>query len=229
MTDETTTVDTDDTSTDETEQNKTLLGGDEDAGKVSRDTTDEKDDDKGDESEESKKSDRSDDDKSEDDEEKAGAPDEYSDFTIPEGFEVDDARLATFQEFGQEHGLTQEAAQALVDLHVSAIQEVTDAQAAAFADMKDGWVAEVRADKDLQDDEGKADAAISVAAKAVEALGGDSLKEALNITGAGSHPAVVRAFHEIGKHMVDDKIVFGSGGGGDVKTGAQAMFPTMKQ
>lgn len=217
---------TEDTGTEE----KTLLGGDEDAGKVSRDTDSKEGDTEVTKTEESSKTDESEKkDESSKTEEKAGAPESYSDFKIPEGFEIDQERMSLFQEFGKEHGLTQDAAQNLVDLHVKAIEGVTEAQAAEWATIKEGWVSEVRADKELQDEDGKADAAIAVAAKAVKALGGDKLQEALNLTGAGSHPAVVKAFHEIGKHMEDDRLVFGSGGDSETKTGPSALYPTMKQ
>jgi hypothetical protein len=44
---------------------------------------------------------------------------------------------------------------------------------------------------------------LAQAAKAIERFGGDGLREALNVTRAGNHPAVVRAFIQIGKALGD--------------------------
>ena len=157
-----------------------------------------------------------------------GAPDTYAEFDVPEGIELDTEQMSRFKEFGQTHNLSQKSAQELVELHLQTMENFTTRQMDQWDEVKENWVNDVRADKDLQDDTGSTDAAIATALKAVENLGGQDLKEALELTGAGSHPAVVKAFYQMGKAMEEDKVVFG-GAGADNRSAADVLYPTMRK
>jgi hypothetical protein len=98
-------------------------------------------------------------------------------------------------------GASPEAAQLLVDeLKTSvevAAKSVNDANLKTWSDMQKGWQDEVRADPNIGGP--KLDASIAATRQGAEALLGDkaaqALYKALNITGAGNHPDVVRALY----------------------------------
>jgi hypothetical protein len=200
-------------------------GGDED-GTAEKEADAASDGDEGDD-----KSDKGEDDKSEDgksEDELEGAPEAYDDFKLPEGMQFEGEQLEAFTEFGQKYGLSQDAAQNLIDMHLGQVDKITTLQQETWDEIKADWRKQSLADKDLQDEEGNAEAAIAIAVKGVEALGGKALKEAFDLTGAGEHPAVVKAFHKLGKMAVEDEFVFG-GGSGDQKTPAEKLYPTMNK
>jgi len=155
-----------------------------------------------------------------------GAPEKYEDFTVPDDFEIDADRLDALTDFGQANNLPQEAVQKAVDLHIEAVNGILEAQQEQWRGIKDKWEETVRADKFFHDDEGNADAAIATAKKAVESIGGDALIEALEITGAGSHPAVLKVFYELGQRITEGKIVFGDGSA-DTRSAARKLYPSM--
>ena len=168
------------------------------------------------------------DDKAEGDKAKAGAPDKYEDFKLPENFEINEELAAKLHELGKEFNLPQEGAQRLVDLHLSVIDEINARQQDQWKQVKDDWKKQALADKDLHDEKGSAEPAVALALKAVDALGGEGLREALDLTGAGSHPLVVKAFYQIGKAMAEDKFVTGAVTS-DNRSKAEKLYPSMKQ
>lgn len=75
------------------------------------------------------------------------------------------------------------------------------------------WLADAKADKEIG---GNAwDDSIVAARKAVDILGGDSLRELLNKSGLGDHPGIIRAFVRVGKAISEDSI---GGKGNDAPT-----------
>lgn len=175
--------------------------------------------------------DKSDEDKS-DDEENSGAPEKYEPFTMPEGVEYDEESAAAFGEIAREFDLNQEKAQKLVDAHIAEVQKLGEKLVADQKDqwdkMKADWADECRKSTELQNEEGKIDESLSIAKAAVEELGGEKLKEALDLTGAGDHPAVVKAFYTLGKYISDDgEFSFGNSQA-DTRSRAEKMFPSMK-
>lgn len=180
-------------------------------------------------SEESKDDDKS---KSDDDEgEKSeGAPEKYADLTIPETMEIPAELLDNVQEWGRSLNLTQEQLQGATDLHVQAMEKFIETQQEQWETVKDGWEKEILEDKFFHDENGKADAALATSKAAVLSIGGEALMEALDATGAGSNPAVVRAFFELGQRIQSGTVnVRGMSEGDEGKTGAKALYPSMKK
>ena len=134
-------------------------------------------------------------------------------FTPPEGMLVDEAMLDRFKAGAKEAGLSAEAFAKLAPVAAEIAQGMRAEAAKAWADMQAGWVAKIQADPELAGEApGTMSAAASAsAARALDAFGGDELREALNLTGAGNHPALVRAFVQIGKALTEDKLVLGKG------------------
>ena len=73
----------------------------------------------------------------------------------------------------------------------------------AFVDLQNQWVSEIKADPDIGGDRLKA--SLASAARAIDRLNVPGLREALNFTGAGNHPAVVKAFVRLGQMISEDR------------------------
>jgi len=147
---------------------------------------------------------------------------DYDALTVPDGFEMDGQVLEAAKPVLEELGITDQAqAQKLVDLFSGIQQQQAEAAAEALTKTHDEWVNAIKSDWGSSFDE-----RLAVAGKAVE-LGGDELREALAITGAGNHPAVIKFFHRIGTAVSEDGLV-----AGDAKVSNKApiekrMYPSM--
>ncbi|MCY1396709.1 hypothetical protein D9M71_116910 [compost metagenome] len=134
-----------------------------------------------------------------------GAPEAYTDFTLPEGFEMDGAVLDEFKGIAKDLGISQEAAQKLVDLQSKlATQQAAQAQE-VMVQQRQQWADAVRADPEIGGD--KYDASVATAVKVVQFINDPQLTQLLNDSGLGNHPSLVKAFVKIGKSMSDDAFV----------------------
>lgn len=214
-------------------------GDDKSSDKSDKDKKDDKKSDKGDDADDDDadkdkdKGDKADDDddadkdkEGDDADEDDGAPENYEDFTTPEGTEINDELLTSYKEFGKTNNLSQKAAQEGVDLFAGAMETFVEEQANQWVEVKKEWAKETNADKEMQGEDGTAKESIAVAVKAVNHLGGQELKDAFDLTGAGDHPVVVKVFHQLGMLLGEDAMIFG-GDKGDTRTMAEKMFPDM--
>jgi len=153
-----------------------------------------------------------------------GAPEEYAEFKLPEGVELDKEQLEAFSPVAKELNLTQEKAQQLVDFYTQALKGQFDKQGEAWKETTDKWVAATKNDKEFGGID--FDKNLGFARKAIDEFGSQELIEALNFSGMGNHPAVVRAFWKIGKAMAEDGFV--SGGNKNKPTDpAKILYPDM--
>lgn len=136
-----------------------------------------------------------------------GAPESYE-FKAPEGIVLDDAVIGEFSTVAKELGLTQDAAQTIVEKLAPKIAERTAAQQAeAFANYRAELAKQAKTDKEFGGD--KFDANSAVAKKALDAFGTPELSKLLNESGLGDHPEVIRAFYRAGKAISQDGFVPG--------------------
>ena len=162
------------------------------------------------------------------------APDSYSDFTLPEGFQWLDGQLEVVQKLGKDNNLPQEAMQNLIDFNAASVQQALEGHSEAgqqqWQDMQEGWVETIKKDPELGGDNLEATIingrkAVQAFGKMVETKGEDGkaslgkdgkpimvndLAQALELTGAGSHPVVVRAFSVLGKLVGEGGVVHGN-------------------
>ncbi len=163
---------------------------------------------------------------SEDDKDQDGAPDEYTDFSMPEGMDIDKAALAEFAPVAKELNLTQDQAQKLVDIQAKAVQDSVKAQSDAWAETKKTWEAEVKADKEIGGD--NFDEKVASAKIALDKIGTPELRNLLNATGIGSNVELIRAFSKVGDMIKDDTMHFGgASNSGEKKSAAQILFPDL--
>lgn len=151
------------------------------------------------------KADKESDDKT-DKKDKPAAPEKYE-FSAPEGQELDANALAVFEPIAKELGLSQEQAQKLVDLYPQIQQQQAEAWSKQVAD----WGEQVKADKEIGGD--KFNASVGAAQRALDQFGNTELREYLNASGLGNHPALVRFCAKVGKAMAEDTFVVPGQGG----------------
>ncbi|MCR0998664.1 peptidase [Serratia rubidaea] len=137
---------------------------------------------------------------------KPSAPEKYE-FSAPEGQELDANALSVFEPIAKELGLSQEQAQKLVDIYPQLQQQQAEAWSKQVAD----WGEQVKADKEIGGD--NFNASVGAAQRALDQFGNPELREYLEASGLGNHPALVRFCAKVGKSMAEDSIVMPNNGG----------------
>ncbi|WP_417329178.1 hypothetical protein [Halomonas cupida] len=156
-----------------------------------------------------------------------GPPEKY-DWAKPEGFEgeLDEAALGELEPIAKELGLSNEQANKLLSVHANAMQRQQQQQQEQATQTLEKWVGELKEDSEFGG--ANFDANVKVAQKALGAFGSDELTQMLNDTGLGSHPALVKAFYEVGKRISEDTMERGSGAGG-ARPIEERMYPNMSK
>jgi len=132
----------------------------------------------------------------------------YADFSLPEGLRIDESAFNDFAPLAKEFGLTQEQAQKLVDVAAGLVDRTTKTAEGVHADTIKKWADDSRNDAEVG---GKDfDANLGIALAAIDKFGDDELKQILDASGFGNHPAVVRLFYRVGKAASSDTFVAGS-------------------
>lgn len=130
---------------------------------------------------------------------KLGRPEDAEGYKFPD-MENQDVKK-WYQDNAFKMGLTQDQARGLAESYMELEQSGMKSMEEARAKQSAEWL------KTIQDDFGGAfDKRIEVAKKAVKQYGGDELVSYLNESGLGDHPAMVKAFSEIGKEMLEDSL-----------------------
>lgn len=168
---------------------------------------------------------------------KTSAPEKYE-FKAPDGITFDDKVIAEASTLFKKLGLTNDQAQELVDFQAAQAKTQAEAPYTAYDKMREGWQNEVKADKEIGGILAKVKETIS---RALDTIGSPELvaefKSAMNLTGAGDHPAFVKAFYKLASSIVEGKHVAGtnpsphgqtSTGTNERPTAAQAMYPNLK-
>jgi hypothetical protein len=163
-----------------------------------------------------------------DKDEPGGAPENYEDFKLPEGMEIDKVGMEKFTPLAKELNLTQDQAQKLVDIQTAALAEANEAAQEAWDATQTKWREAAENDKEYGGD--KFDANVASAMKFLKALGTPELMQALADTGVGNHPEFIRLCVRAGNAISEDNVIPGGAHGAIVeKTAAATLFPNMAQ
>lgn len=127
----------------------------------------------------------------------------YGEFKLPAGVTVDAESLKPATELFAESGLSQDQAQKFIDLAMARETAAAHKSVQAFVDLQNQWVSEIKADPDIGGDRLKS--SLASANRAIDRLNVPGLREALNFTGAGNHPAIVKAFVRLGQMIAEDR------------------------
>jgi hypothetical protein len=172
-------------------------------------------------------------------------PEAYAAFKAPDNYTIDSTAIAEAAPIFKELGLTQDQAQKLVDIQIK--RDIANAKAPmdAVETLRKEWRGKTEADAELKatvdKNSGKTgmDAVKINIARTLAVLPVDlqvEFKDAMNLTGAGDHPAFVKAFNKLAAFVTEGSHVAGKGPSaeGQVKPGtstrpdvAAAMYPTL--
>lgn len=134
---------------------------------------------------------------------KPGVPEKYE-FKLPEGMELQEESAKQIDGMFREMGLTQEHGQKLVDFYVEKLNEAVEAPSKFYAEMRKGWVNELKADKEIG---GKLPEVKTGIGRMLNSLGDKALvksfNEAMDLTGAGDHPAFVKLFNKLAERLTE--------------------------
>lgn len=136
------------------------------------------------------------------------------DLKLPEGTELTKTAVDEIVAFAKEQGLSQEAAQKLVDREHSALNQLKQTQQQQFEQKREEWWKAVESDVELGGENLKKTSEYS--RQALERFAPESLKTFLAESPFGNHPDLVRLFANIGKAMQGDSLVV---------SGAQSSSP----
>lgn len=150
---------------------------------------------------------------------------------VPEGFSLPQEQIDNLAAIlGDEKMQHQDRAQALLDLHTKALQTATDGVTKFWTETQKKWAEDVAMDKDIGTGDKNSPLKPEVktaVAKLIDAHGGVELRRALDMTGAGNHPAVVKAFAKFAAQLTEGSLRSGSPPGAKPRSGAQAMYPDL--
>lgn len=147
-------------------------------------------------------------------------PESY-DFAVPEGVTLDKTALEDFGAVAKELKLDQATAQKIADVGVKMAQR----QHEIFETTKAEWAEQARTDKEIGGE--KFDQNLAAAKKTLDAFGSPELKEVLNASGLGNHPAVIKLLVNASKAISEDGFVAGAPKSATSNDPAKIMFPNM--
>lgn len=125
-------------------------------------------------------------------------------------------------------GLSAESAAQLVQHDHELITAFEASVASEWKTQQAEWVATLKADPDLGGAQFVQN--VELAKRAAERFGGKEFREALEASGYGNHPLMVKTFVAIGKAMAEDRLAVGANGAGGGRSLEEKFFdhPTSK-
>jgi hypothetical protein len=164
------------------------------------------------------------------------APEAYTPFTLPEGVTLDETVLGEATTLFKEMDLPQEQAQKLVDFHSKQLKAAADTPYQLWRDTQETWMEELRSDPNLGKliDNGTVGGQVAKMINSLPAEQASAFREALNFTGVGNNPAIVRGLYELSKRFTEPGHVQGNNptaqakpGGGQRPSAAEALYPKL--
>src|SRR6266446_8772754 len=141
----------------------------------------------------------------------AGAPETYTDFTLPEGVKLEGETLKSAQELFKALNLPQDGAQKLVDFHLGQIRAATEASSKAYDDMRAGWQTAAKSDPEIGP---KMTQIKENVGRLYDAIGDAKLvgefKQIMDLTGAGDNPAFIKVLNKLSSFVTEGHHVTGA-------------------
>lgn len=152
-------------------------------------------------------------------------PFEAKEIKLPEGVMVDEGAQKAFTDLVNKFGIPRDAAAALVDLQVNTLKALSEKDSGSWDETQEKWLADSK--KDATYGGAKFDASMASIGGLIAQYGDDNLRAALDLTGAGNHPAFFNFFAKIAAQMGEGgvlKMPPSPGGTGD-KSAADILYP----
>ena len=157
----------------------------------------------------------------------AGAPEDYEDFTLPDGMEMDTEILGEFKNLAKELNIPQAKAQQLIDFQSQLAGKQAEAYQAAVTKQAQDWAASIKSDPEVGG--ANYDKSVESAIKVIQSFGDPALTELLNTSGLGNHPALFKFCHRISSAISEDKFVLpGSQSSTGRKSDAEVFYGQAK-
>lgn len=145
---------------------------------------------------------------------------------FPEGMKLEGETRGAFERAIQESDPNKRA-QALLDLYAGEAKKAQEGAYKTFNDMNKQWVDAVKADSEIGGDNW-ANTQRTIA-KALDTFGTPGVRQALNLTGAGNNPDVIKTFYKMAKALAEGGHASGSPPAQTGEKGlAELMYPNMK-
>ena len=145
--------------------------------------------------------------------------DPYAALSLPENSVIPLARWNVLKQRATQAKVPVEMLQQWLAQEEIDLQEQTRAQAQAKQAQQEAWAQQTRAlwGEHWQEE-------VSRAVRAADVFGGPQLRQLLEETGLGNHPAIVCTFAQVGKRIMEDSSVCGTSGASTDKTFTQALY-----
>lgn len=153
---------------------------------------------------------------------------QQSDFELklPEGSNLDASYLEQTKALAKELGLSQEAAQKLVERDSGLMSSAHERNMAKVRENTEQWARDAQADKEIGGNNFQS--SVTDAKTALDKFGTPEFKNLLNQSGVGNHPELIRLLSRVGKAMREDKMVTTSSQPARAqKSFAEAFYPSM--
>lgn len=146
---------------------------------------------------------------------------------LPQGFELNEKLFGEFSAIAAKAKMSQEEVQKFMDTYTKETAEAAKAPYRLWQDTQKKWRDEVANDKEIGG--ANLQANIAFGTKFIESLPNSAeVKKALDFTGAGNHPAIIKAFIAAGKMLAEGHPVSGSPGKGGAKSAADTIYGAPK-
>lgn len=152
----------------------------------------------------------------------SGAPEKY-DFKFPEGFKANEG-FGKFEDWAKTTNLSQEQAQAVLDLYINDVSGRDAKATEAFNKTVDGWLEESKADPEIGG--AKFDETVRLANRFLNVFGDKDVRNYLDLSGLGNNKAFLKMAAKVGKALGEDKTHPGKVAAQVTKVdAAKKMFP----
>lgn len=159
----------------------------------------------------------------------AAAPEfKFDDLKVPEGLDVSDEQKEFLTTFAKDNKISAEGVQKLLDTHAKTMETAVAQSQSAWKEVVSGWEAEVKADPEIGGE--KLPETLRVVSQALQehsegVKGGyDAVKDALNMTQVGSHPALIRVMYNMAVKLTEGKGVTGAAPPSAPKSAADLFY-----
>ncbi len=145
--------------------------------------------------------------------------DPYAAVMVPENSLISPAALETFKQYATEVNLPAQTLQKWIEQEEIRLQKEAEIQAKTRQEQQETWAQQTQT---LLGERWQEE--VSRAVRAADVFGGPELRQLLEETGLGNHPAIVRTFAQVGKRIAEDVSVAGAPGACTDKTFTQALY-----
>ncbi len=153
----------------------------------------------------------------------AGAPENYEDFTLPEGYTVPDETMTSFKEYVKGANLSQEQAQKALDLGVQVRNDTLKQVNDTYTKMREDWVKELKEDPVLGGQ--NYPDTINRANTVLKKYADPQTIQWIVQSGAGDHPGLARMLVKIQKDLGEEAPTPPTGAGeSGVKSDGQIFY-----